>query len=131
MLIDASALTAMIAGEADAAALLARLERGRIRLTTPLALWETAVAVARILGLSIKESGRAVSEFVEIMKIDMVAVPATAGLLALETFDRYGKGRHPARLNMGDCFAYASARHYGQPLMYKGSDFARTDIEAG
>jgi ribonuclease VapC len=49
---------------------------------------------------------------------------------ALVAFARYGKGRsHPARLNMGDCFAYAAARTRGMPLLYKGNDFTRTDIE--
>ena len=51
--------------------------------------------------------------------------------LALEAHARFGRGRHPARLNMGDCFAYACARSRGVPLLYKGEDFALTDIEAG
>jgi ribonuclease VapC len=50
--------------------------------------------------------------------------------LALDAFDRYGKGRHPADLYFGDCFAYACARHFAEPLMFKGGDFAMTDIEA-
>jgi len=51
--------------------------------------------------------------------------------LALEAYDRFGKNRHPANLNFGDCFAYACARHYGVPLLYKGNDFTKTDIAAG
>ena len=66
-----------------------------------------------------------------LMGIEMIAVPPATARLALDAFERYGKGRHPARLNFGDCFAYACARHFGQPLMFKGSDFAQTDIEAG
>jgi ribonuclease VapC len=130
MFIDASALTAMVAGEPEAAEFLARLQRSRIRITSPIAMWETAVAVARLLDLSIKEAGQAAGEFVELMEIEAVAILPEAGALALDAFDRYGKGRHPARLNMGDCFAYASARHLKQPLLYKGADFAQTDIEA-
>ncbi len=49
--------------------------------------------------------------------------------LATDAFRRFGKGRHPAGLNFGDCFAYALARATGQPLLFKGDDFARTDIE--
>lgn len=63
--------------------------------------------------------------------IQLHAIPPEAGALALDAFDRYGQGRHPARLNMGDCFAYACARHLGMPLMYRGDDLPQTDIEAG
>ena len=50
-------------------------------------------------------------------------------LLACEAFRRFGKGRHPAALNIGDCFAYALAKATGEPLLFKGNDFARTDID--
>ena len=61
----------------------------------------------------------------------VVAVGDAECRLALDAYARFGKGRHPARLNMGDCFAYACARSHGVPLLYKGDDFALTDIEAG
>lgn len=64
------------------------------------------------------------------MEIAVVTVPAETARLALDAFDRFGKGRHPASLNFGDCFTYACARHLGQPLMFKGGDFPQTDIEA-
>jgi ribonuclease VapC len=48
--------------------------------------------------------------------------------LALDAFRRYGKGRHPAALNFGDCFAYACAKHHKVPLLHKGNDFSQTDI---
>ena len=48
--------------------------------------------------------------------------------LALEAYQRYGKGRHPAGLNFGDCFAYALCKATGQPLLFKGQDFSQTDI---
>ena len=59
-----------------------------------------------------------------------MAVPPEVTRLALDAFERYGKGRHPARLNFEDPFAYACARHFGEPLMFKGADFPQTDIEA-
>lgn len=129
MFIDASALTAILTEEADGPQLLARLERSRKRITSPLAVWETAIAVARILGLSIRESGEAVEAFLALVEIDVVAVDPAVRHLAIEAFDRYGKSRHPAALNFGDCFAYACARHARMPLLYKGEDFPLTDIE--
>src|SRR5262245_40921290 len=107
MFIDASALTALLTDEDDARELLARLAQSRIRLTSPLAVWEAAIAVSRVLGLSIAETTGALERYLALMSIDTVAVPPETAKIALEAFDRYGKGRHPARLNFGDCFAYA------------------------
>jgi ribonuclease VapC len=63
--------------------------------------------------------------------VDIVLIREREALLALEAFDRFGKGRHPAGLNMGDCFAYACAHALGVPLLFKGDDFARTDLGSG
>jgi ribonuclease VapC len=130
MFIDASALTALLTDEDDARELLARLQQTKERATSPLAVWEAAIAVARVLGLTVSETGEAVDDYLALMEIDVVAVPPQTAKIALDAFERYGKGRHPARLNFGDCFAYACARHFGQPLMFKGADFPQTDIEA-
>ncbi|MDF2117987.1 type II toxin-antitoxin system VapC family toxin [Roseiarcaceae bacterium H3SJ34-1] len=130
MFIDASALTALLTSEDDARELLARLQQDPRRLTSALAVWEAAIAVARMLDLPITEAADAVESYLALMEIETIAVPPETGRIALEAFDRYGKGRHPARLNFGDCFAYACARHFGEPLMFKGADFPQTDIEA-
>jgi len=129
MFIDASALTAILADEADGPELLARLEKGRTRITSPLAVWESTIAVARILGLSIQESAEAVEQFLSLAEIEVAAVDPAVRHLAITAYDRYGKSRHPAALNFGDCFAYAGARHARVPLLYKGDDFPLTDIE--
>jgi ribonuclease VapC len=61
--------------------------------------------------------------------IEIVPVTEEIGRIAVDAFDRYGKGRgHPAQLNMGDCFAYACAKAHGLPLLYKGADFSKTDL---
>jgi len=130
MFIDASALTAMLTDEDEARELLARLQLATARLTSPLAVWEAAIAVARVLDLSVTEAAEAVGSYLKLMEIATVGVPPETARIALDAFDRYGKGRHPARLNFGDCFAYACARHFGEPLMFKGSDFPQTDIDA-
>lgn len=130
MFVDASALTAMLTDESDARALLARLQNYPKRITSPLAVWETVVAVARILGLSIAEADAAIEDYLKLVGITVVAVAPETRPLALEAYDRFGKSRHPAALNFGDCFAYACARHGKIPLLYKGDDFPRTDIEA-
>ena len=60
--------------------------------------------------------------------IEIAPVSLEQARLAVTAFERFGKGRHPARLNLGDCFSYALAKERGLPLLFKGSDFARTDI---
>ena len=129
MFIDASALTAILTDEIEGPELLARLEKSRVRITSPLASWETTVAIARILGLPVGEAEQALEEFLSLAEIREVAVDPAVRHLAIEAFDKFGKSRHPAALNFGDCFAYAYARHAGLPLLYKGDDFPQTDIE--
>lgn len=71
------------------------------------------------------------SEFdrwLESMEIDVVAVDFPQARIAADAFARFGRGRHPARLNYGDCFAYALANSLDAPLLYKGDDFDKTDI---
>jgi ribonuclease VapC len=131
MFVDASALTAILTDEADARALVARLQRARRRMTSPLAVWETVVAVARRLDLSVPDARDAVRAYLDLAGIQVLAVTPEAAEVALDAYDRFGKGRHPAGLNFGDCFAYACARAHRVPLLYKGNDFPLTDIEAG
>lgn len=131
MFVDASALTAILTDEADARALVARLQRARRRMTSPLAVWETVVAVARRLDLSVPDARDAVRAYLDLAGIQVLAVTPEAAEVALDAYDRFGKGRHPAGLNFGDCFAYACARTHRVPLLYEGNDFPLTDIEAG
>ena len=71
---------------------------------------------------------RALDRFVERAGIVVAAVDLEQAKLARDAFSRFGKGRHAAALNFGDCFSYALARVLGEPLLFKGEDFARTDV---
>ena len=84
---------------------------------------------ARVLGFDVQNAASAVEDFLILTEIEVRPVTADVRRLALEAFDRFGKGRHSAALNFGDCFAYACARFTGAPLLYKGDDFPQTDIE--
>lgn len=129
MFLDASALTAILTDEDDARHLFARMETYPRRITSPLAVWEATLAVARRLQLDLDDSETAVEAFLKAFGVEVLAVPAEARHEALAAHARYGKGRHPAALNFGDCFAYACARQANAPMLYKGDDFTRTDIE--
>jgi ribonuclease VapC len=130
MFIDASAIVAMMTNENDARKLAARIEEAETRLTSAIAVFEATAGVALILALPVAEALEDVSKFLELMGVEVVALPPEIGPIAIDAFARFGKGqRHAAQLNMGDYFAYACARHYGQQLLFKGNDFSKTDVE--
>lgn len=72
---------------------------------------------------------RSLLEFLRFPFIEIEPVDGEQALVAVDAYRRFGKGRHPARLNFGDTFAYALARRKGLPLLFKGNDFSLTDVE--
>jgi ribonuclease VapC len=126
--VDASAIVAIVAPEDDGPMLTARLDQaGRVR-TSPLAIYEAVLAVARTREMSVADAAQAIDTFVANSGTEIIPITAEIGREAIRTFERYGRGRHPAALNIGDCFAYACARSLDLPLLFKGDDFAQTDI---
>jgi ribonuclease VapC len=128
--VDASAIVAMLTEEADGDELAGRLAKYPGSVTSAIALYEAAIAIARRRSWAIDEAVGLVDGFIALARIDIVPIGAAEARAAIEAFDRFGKGRGPARLNMGDCFAYACAKVHGLPLLFKGDDFAKTDIAA-
>ena len=128
--VDASAIVALITREPDADLLLSKLEMSTARKTSPIAIYEAALAIARKASMSPTQANKLVTDFLTAAKIRSAGVDEPMAASALLAFERFGKGRHPATLNMGDCFAYACARATGAKLLFKGNDFGQTDIEA-
>ncbi len=129
MFLDASAIVAIIARESDASALAARLGQAARVCTSPIALYEAAAGLARIGNTSLVQAQATLDRFVQEIGAEIIPIGAAIGRGAASAFDRFGKGRHPARLNMGDCFAYACAQELQLPLLFKGDDFPHTDID--
>lgn len=130
MFVDASALVAILGEEADGLELAGRVHRAAHVHTSAIALYEAVVGLARAKRITIAEAQIALDQFIALSGAQIVPITAETGRAALAAFDRFGRGRHPARLNMGDCFAYACARGLGVPLLFKGDDFSQTDIAA-
>lgn len=125
MILDSSAVLAMLFGEPEAAALAEAAEQATERAISA-ASWLEAAMVAD------NRSAVASAEFAGLMaRLDLEIVPfnASQAVVAREAHRRYGKGRHKAGLNLGDCFSYALAKERGQALLFKGDGFAATDIE--
>lgn len=128
MFLDASAIVAIIARESDAAAIAGRLRQASEAHTSPIAVYEAALGLARTGNMSTQDAQLVLDRFLEEVKARIMPITAEVGRRAVSAFERYGRGRHPAALNMGDCFAYACARELDIPLLFKGDDFPRTDI---
>ncbi len=128
LFVDASALVAIILKEPDVGSLADRLDHHDQRLTSAVALWETMAAVRRARDTSAELAWAEVERFRTALGLRLIPIGAEEVEQAVIAHARYGKGHHPARLNMGDCFAYACAHSQGAELLYKGDDFALTDL---
>ena len=130
MFVDASAMVAILVEESDAAALTKRLAQAVEPCTSPIAICEAVAGVARACNVPIRTAETILDRFLEQATVRIVPITAEIGRGAVSAFERYGRGRHPAALNMGDCFAYACASELDMPLLFKGNDFPQTDIAA-
>ena len=129
MFVDASAIVAILTNEAEAQDLAATLDSAKEPITSPIAIWETAVSIARKTGRRAEAELPDVRAFLDLAEVRIMPVEMDVTAAAISAFDRYGRrSGHPADLNMGDCFAYAFAKERNIPLLYKGKDFALTDV---
>ncbi|MBN8952813.1 MULTISPECIES: type II toxin-antitoxin system VapC family toxin [unclassified Rhizobium] len=129
MFIDASVLSAMMTDEEEARAFAIRMQPATVRMTSPLVAANAAIQVSTALGLSPTEAGEAVRTFLQLMNIQLLAIPPRAAALAAEAYEHFGQGRHSAGLSLDDCMTYACVRYYRQPLLSKSDGFKQTDIE--
>lgn len=125
MVLDTSALLALLLNEPEAEPFRVALEDDPVRLVSAATLLETAVVVEARKG---EAGGRELDLLV--LKAEMTVVPVDADQVseARRAYRRFGRGRHAAGLNFGDVFAYALARSSGEALLYKGDDFSKTDV---
>ncbi len=123
---DTSAAVAIIFGEPGGEDLVAALERADSRLMSAAIRVELGIVVEARLWPAGQD---VVERFVRDARIDIVPVDEDQAGRALSGWRRYGKGRHPAGLNFGDCFTYALAERAGHPVLCIGEDFATTDVD--
>jgi ribonuclease VapC len=126
MVIDSSAVIAILVEENAAAELLKRIVDSERRLIGAPTVFETAMVLTSRRGLSAKYL---MLDFLQRTKTQVVPFGEQHWGVALAAFQQFGKGRHPAGLNLGDCQSYAVAKLAGEPLLFVGSDFSLTDIE--
>jgi ribonuclease VapC len=125
MVIDTSAIVAIALNEADAAELEVRIADDAVRLISAATVLEAAMVLETRLG---DAGGREFDLWLLKTATEIIPVDAEQIDAARRAWRRYGKGRHEAALNFGDCFSYALAVTRGEPLLFKGADFTKTDV---
>ena len=128
MVIDTSALLAILQDEPERRAFNEAIEAADTRTMSMANFVEASIVIESRYGA---EGIRDLDLFIERAAIELVDVTLAQGHAARRAFARYGKGRHPAGLNFGDCFAYALATDRGEPLLFTGGDFDQTDVFHG
>lgn len=126
MIVDTSAVIAILRDEPEAAACARAIAAARTRHMTAVNFVESAVVIDASRD---PIATRRFDDFIKEANISIEPVTHHQAQIARSTYRDFGKGSgHPARLNFGDCFAYALAKEFGQALLFKGEDFAHTDI---
>ncbi|MDX2222317.1 MAG: type II toxin-antitoxin system VapC family toxin [Rhodospirillaceae bacterium] len=124
MVIDSSALVAILQNEPEKPGFLRAIDLSAVRLMSVASLVEATIVIESRKG----PAGRkAIDTFVARAGFDIRPVDLKQGDIARDAYQKYGRGQHPAGLNFGDCFAYALSVATGEPLLFKGTDFAKTD----
>ena len=126
MVIDTSAILALLFNEPEADEVEIAIDEDPVRLMSAAAALEAAIIVEARLGAA---GGREFDLLLHKARIDLVAVTSEQMDIGRDAWRRFGRGRHEANLNFGDCFSYALAAVSGEPLLFKGNDFSKTDIE--
>lgn len=125
MVIDTSALVAILLKEPERRVFIEAIEAADSRLMSVATFVEVSIVIEARHGA---EGLRDLDHFITRAGIELVPVDRDQGIVARTAFSRFGKGRHRAGLNYGDCFSYALAMSVGEPLLFKGEDFGRTDV---
>ncbi|MBB3300187.1 ribonuclease VapC [Rhizobium sp. BK077] len=125
MVIDTSAILAVLFKAPEAAEFLDRIASDPLRLVSAAGVLEASMVIETRYG---ETGGHELDLFLDRIDVEIVAIDAELAEAARHAWRRYGQGRHPASLNFGDCFSYALAAARDEPLLFKGNDFSSTDI---
>ncbi len=125
MVIDTSAIIAILTAEPETNRLANAIATDPRRMMGSFSLLEAGIVIESRKGDS---GGRELDILLHRVNIEVIPLTLELVQLAQEAWSRFGKGRHPARLNIGDCCSYALAKYSGEPLLFKGNDFSQTDI---
>ncbi len=127
MVVDTSALIAILLGEPETESFVRALAGDPKRMISAFNALESGIVIEARKG---EAGGRELDLFLHRARIEIIALNSDQVEIGLSAWRKYGKGNHPAGLNIGDCCAYALAKYSGEPLLFKGKDFSQTDIRS-
>lgn len=126
MVIDTSAIVAILLEETEAPYLMQAIALDKVRFISTFSVLEANFVIASRKG----DAGlQQLKQFLEFIKVEQKALTDIQVNLATEAWLKFGKGRHPASLNIGDCCTYALSKETHEPLLFKGNDFSQTDLK--
>ncbi len=126
MVIDTSAIIAILLEESEAPYLMQAIALDKVRFISTFSVLEASFVIASRKG----DAGlQQLKQFLEFIKVEQKSLTDTQVNLATEAWLKFGKGRHPASLNIGDCCTYALSKETNEPLLFKGNDFSQTDLK--
>lgn len=126
MVIDTSAIVAILLEEPEAPYLMQAIALDKVRFISTFSVLEASFVIASRKG----DAGlQQLRQFLELIKVEQKSLTDTQVNLATEAWLKFGKGRHPASLNIGDCCTYALSKETDEALLFKGNDFSQTDLE--
>ena len=128
--IDTSVFVAILASEPDRARFEVEIAAAERRITSSIVRLETAMVLASKVDISPRAAEGQFEKFLASADVEETAIDKAIARRAVECFERFGRGRHPAKLNFGDCLSYACSKAHGARLLFKGDDFAQTDVNA-
>lgn len=129
MFVDSSAVVEYLLRSPQSEAVADRMKNADTRFfTAPTVMFEAVSVLSSRLNCTVPEALALVQTFFSELDADIIPITSDVGLAAIDAFERYGKGRHPAKLNFGDCFSYAACKAAKVPLLFVGDDFSKTDL---
>jgi ribonuclease VapC len=129
MVVDPSVVVAIFLEEPDAEDFSLALRRAGVRRMSTASLFEAGIVLDQRAGLEPEEPNDELRALLQRVGIELVPFTERHAQIARVAYRRYGKGRHPAGLNFGDCMSYALAKSLDEPLLFKGTDFSLTDVK--
>jgi ribonuclease VapC len=126
--VDASAIVAVIVGEDRAEEIKTALKQADRLFTSPISVFEASMSTARIWNINPAAAQARIQRFLAGARIDVKLISDDVASVAVLAAERFGKGRHKAKLNMGDCFSYAMASVHDSTILFVGNDFSLTDL---
>lgn len=130
MFIDTSAVVSCICEEKDSSKLFLVIKKASTRFTSPMVRLESSIVLAQKMDLSANKAEELFDRLIWEADITIVDLTDEIGRIAVEAYGLFGKGRHPAKLNLADCFSYAVAKFLEVPILFVGNDFSKTDIKS-